>query len=77
MLRSIPYLFASQVWFATVQEVLQADWQEVWHLPQPPFAAVSFRFALFTVLMCFIIVLPFKVILYMYYIINGRVLQYP
>jgi hypothetical protein len=30
-----PFLF-SHFWFATVQEVLQADWQEVWHSPQPP-----------------------------------------
>jgi len=29
-------IFFSQSWLATVQEVLQADWQEVWHSPQPP-----------------------------------------
>ena len=44
----------SHFWLATVQEVLQADWQEAWHSPQPPFAADSFRFALFSVLMCFV-----------------------
>jgi len=42
----------SHSWFATVQEVLQADWQEAWHSPQPPFAQDSLRFALLTVLMC-------------------------
>ena len=26
----------SQGWLATPQLVLQADWQEVWHSPQPP-----------------------------------------
>jgi hypothetical protein len=25
----------SHSWFATVQDVLQADWHEVWHSPQP------------------------------------------
>jgi hypothetical protein len=25
------------------QLVLQADWQEVWHSPQPPFLALSHR----------------------------------
>jgi hypothetical protein len=29
-----------QVWLATVQEVLQADWQEAWHSPQPLCAEV-------------------------------------
>ena len=37
-----------------MQEVLQADWQEAWHSPQPPFAADFFRFALLSVLICFI-----------------------
>ena len=39
----INYLLFSQVWFATPQLVLQADWQEVWHSPQPPFFALSHR----------------------------------
>jgi len=47
------YLLFSHFWFATVQEVLQADWQEVWHSPQPPVAAVFFRLLLLIVLMCF------------------------
>jgi len=37
-----------------VQDVLQADWQEVWHSPHPPVAAVFLRFDLLMVLMCFI-----------------------
>ena len=37
--------YLSHSWFATVQEVLQADWQEVWHSPHPPFAALCFKVA--------------------------------
>ena len=33
----------SHCWFAMPQLVLQADWQEVWHSPQPPFTALSQR----------------------------------
>ena len=29
-------LLRAQAWFATVQLVLQADWQLAWHSPQPP-----------------------------------------
>ena len=55
MRQSGNYLSAcSHFWFATVQEVLQADWQEAWHSPQPPFAQLSFRFAWLSVLICFI-----------------------
>jgi hypothetical protein len=43
----------SHFWFATVQEVLQADWQEVWHSPQPPLQALFFRVAPFKVWICF------------------------
>jgi len=28
--------YRSQAWLPTVHEVLQADWHEVWHSPQPP-----------------------------------------
>jgi hypothetical protein len=38
---------------ATVQEVLQADWQEAWHLPQPPVFTVDLRFLLVMVVICF------------------------
>ncbi len=37
-------------------EVLQADWQEVWHSPQPPWAALFFRVAPLSVFTCFILV---------------------
>jgi hypothetical protein len=53
-------LYFSHFWLATVQEVLQADWQDAWHSPQPPFAALCLRFGLFSVLTCFISVsIPF------------------
>jgi len=44
----------SQDWLAIPQLVLQADWQEVWHSPQPPFFALSQRSRVSMVLMCFI-----------------------
>lgn len=36
-----------------MQDVLQADWQEVWHSPHPPFFIVSFKFLVFNVLIRF------------------------
>jgi hypothetical protein len=39
---------------ATVQDVLQADWQDAWHSPQPPLSAVFFKFLVFSVFICFI-----------------------
>ena len=50
--------YFSHFWLATVQEVLQADWQDAWHSPQPPLAADCFKLALFNVLMCFMISPP-------------------
>ena len=44
----------SHCWFAMPQLVLQADWQEVWHSPQPPFFALSQRFFVSKVWICFI-----------------------
>jgi hypothetical protein len=44
----------SQDWFATPQLVLHADWQEVWHSPQPPFFALWQRLRVFNVLILFI-----------------------
>jgi hypothetical protein len=44
----------SHSWFATVQEVLQADWHEVWHSPQP-LPSVSFSVPFAMVLICFIL----------------------
>jgi hypothetical protein len=50
------YLFwFSHFWLATPQLVLQADWQEVWHSPQPPFFALSHRLRVSRVLIRFII----------------------
>jgi hypothetical protein len=46
--------FFSQRWFASVQEVLQADWHEVWHSPQPVFALFAFNVPFTMVLTCFI-----------------------
>jgi len=43
----------SQTWLPTVQEVLQADWQEAGHSPQPPVLRVFFSISLFTVLILF------------------------
>jgi hypothetical protein len=44
----------SHFWLATVQEVLQADWQDVWHSPHPAFFRSLFNAELLSVLMCFI-----------------------
>ena len=48
------FLHCSHCWFATLQEVLLADWQEVWHSPQPPFLADSTRFLVSKVWILFI-----------------------
>jgi hypothetical protein len=53
-----PFLF-SHFWFATPQEVLQADWHEVWHSPQPPFFALFLRSLVCKVFMRFIRFLSF------------------
>ena len=45
----------SHFWFAIPQLVLQADWQDVWHSPQPPFFALSQRLRVLIVLICFIV----------------------
>ena len=45
--------FFSHSWFATPQEVLQADWQLVWHSPQPPSFRLSFRSRVSIVLILF------------------------
>ena len=37
-----------------MQEVLHADWQEVWHSPHPPFAMLVFSVLVVRVLTCFI-----------------------
>ena len=49
----------SHFWFATVHEVLHADWHDVWHSPQPPLLADCFSVALFKVFMLFMVYVPF------------------
>ncbi len=55
-----------------MQEVLQADWQEVWHSLQPPFAAVSFKLVVLIVLICFIFFILFYLLLLLYHNSNGE-----
>ena len=51
----------SQGWFATPQDVLHADWQEVWHSPQPP------SFVLLTISLVLIVLIRFIVMIsYLY-----------
>ena len=50
------YLYCSHVWFPTVQEVLQADWQDVWHSPHPPFFIVFCNTWVFNVFTCFMLI---------------------
>jgi hypothetical protein len=45
--------FFSHFWFASVQDVLQADWQDVWHSPQPVFSLLFLRLPFTTVFICF------------------------
>jgi hypothetical protein len=52
---SAVFLF-SHGWFATPHDVLQADWQEVWHSPQPPFFVLSFMSLVSIVLILFMII---------------------
>jgi hypothetical protein len=40
-----------QTWFATVHEVLQADWQELWQVAHFSSSSTRFRLAATTVLM--------------------------
>jgi hypothetical protein len=47
------FLF-SHCWFAIPQLVLQADWQDVWHSPHPPFSSDLFMSLVFNVMICFI-----------------------
>ena len=52
------YLQFSQVWFPTVQDVLHADWQDVWHSPQPPFFMLFFKVLELKVFTCFMVSFP-------------------
>jgi hypothetical protein len=62
----LDFFSCSHCWFATLQEVLLADWQEVWHSPQPPFLADASRFLEFRVLILFMIIPPVKCICFYY-----------
>jgi hypothetical protein len=55
-------LFFSQGWLATPQDVLQADWQDVWHSPQPPFFTLFARSLVFRVLILFMVISPFRIL---------------
>jgi len=57
------YLLFSQLWFATPQLVLQADWQDVWHSPQPPFLALSQRLRVANVLILLMVKSPFNIVM--------------
>jgi len=43
----------THTWLPTVQEVLQADWHEAWHSPQPRSLMVDGRVTALMVFMCF------------------------
>ena len=67
----LSYLFAfSHCWLATPQEVLQADWQEVWHSPHPPFLTEALRSRVLIVRILFIIKFHLSIIKYALYSIN-------
>ena len=61
---AIDYLLVfSHFWFATPQLVLQADWQEVWHSPHPPFFMLLFNVLfvkVFTFFMVFTLLIFYK-----------------
>ena len=69
------YLLFSQLWFPTVQDVLQADWQDVWHSPHPPLTIEFFKERVFKDLICFIRRPPLSNITHRYYIIDIPVLK--
>jgi len=53
-------LRCSQCWFATLQEVLLADWHDVWHSPHPPLVFDSAMSLVVIVLILFIVIPPFS-----------------
>jgi len=57
----------SHCWLAIPQLVLQADWQDVWHSPQPPFFALSQRLRVSIVLICVMITTSIKIFCRKYY----------
>ena len=58
------YFVFSHFWFAIPQEVLHADWQDVWHSPQPSLRTLSFMSFVLIVLILFIILSPCRNFLY-------------
>ena len=57
----LSFVVFSHCWLAIPQLVLQADWQEVWHSPHPPFLALSQRLRVSIVSICFILVTSVKI----------------
>jgi len=57
--RGMFYLLSgfSQTWLPTVQDVLQADWQDAWHSPHPVWFASVRSAAPLIVSMCFMFTL--------------------
>ena len=64
------YFFCSQVWFPTVQEVLHADWQDVWHSPHPLFFKLLFIICVFNVFTCFMLYSSLPLLNLCYYTIS-------
>jgi hypothetical protein len=54
-MRHLRLVAFSQRWFAIVQDVLHADWQDAWHSPHALLAAAFRSAALTAILMCFIV----------------------
>jgi hypothetical protein len=54
------FLQRSHCWFTMLQDVLLADWQEVWHSPQPPFNADFAKSLVAMVLILFICTISFN-----------------
>ena len=54
----------SHFWLATPQEVLQADWQEVWHSPQPPSFLLVARLRVFKERILFMMAMLLRDLLY-------------
>ena len=66
------FLVFSHFWLATPQEVLQADWQEVWHSPQPPFLTLLERSRVTSVRILFIVILLIQIKI----LINGIIIPH-
>ena len=67
----------SHFWFATPQLVLQADWQDVWHSPHPPFFALSHRLRVSRVLILSILSTPFYKDSIMLFHYHFKILSHP